>query len=339
MRSGVSGRHCSGSKARAAAGAVRLVVGDELRPRPAPRHVRQRRGPVAVVDEAEAGDAARGRHHDRLAERRGVEAVAQDEVVAAIVAGRQRLVRDEQVVQPARTRKPDVVGRVEHAGGIAQKLAGALDGDRLQERLRRQAGPTLEHMLEVGGRQSHLGRDLLDRGLVAPAGREEFDRAPDGGVVGAFGGKGRPVEHGCGSWRHRPESGAIGRRAPPENDGRAFTSPSFRGLIRRVQAEAPVAAIAHRGDASGPWRRRVSPSPRSGEEPAPGRRPQRGRRPPDQSPRVARPSQRTGEGGPRRDAGREPFGPATGSTERRRKSSRLQFGITKQEGSNRHGRR
>ena len=98
-----------------------------------------------------------------------VEAVAQREIVAAIVARRQPLVGDEQVVQPPRPRQADLVGRVEHGGGIAQQFARALDGDRLQERLRRQPRPALEHVLQMRGRQPHMIGDILDRGLLAPA--------------------------------------------------------------------------------------------------------------------------------------------------------------------------
>ena len=125
-----------------------------------------------------------------------MEAIAKNEIVAPVVARRQRLVGDEQVVQPARAGKADVVSRVEHGRRIAQKLARPLDGDRLQERLRRQPGPALEQVLEMGGREADMPGDRLDRRLVAVAGGDELDRAPDGGVVGALGRGVGNVEHG-----------------------------------------------------------------------------------------------------------------------------------------------
>jgi hypothetical protein len=46
-----------------------------IRLRPAPPHIGERRGPVAVVHEADAGEAPVGGDQDRLAERGGVVAV------------------------------------------------------------------------------------------------------------------------------------------------------------------------------------------------------------------------------------------------------------------------
>ena len=85
-----------------------------------------------------------------------MEAISQRQVVATIVARGQRLMGDEQVMQPARAGKADVVGRVEHARRIAQEFARALDGDGLQKRLRRQPGPALENMLEVRSRKADM---------------------------------------------------------------------------------------------------------------------------------------------------------------------------------------
>ena len=98
----------------------RALVLDEARARPAPRHVGARGLAIPLVDEAEARHAARRRDDDRLAEGRGVEAISQRQIVAPVVAGRQRLVGDEQIVQPARAGEADVIGRVEHARRVAQ---------------------------------------------------------------------------------------------------------------------------------------------------------------------------------------------------------------------------
>ncbi len=74
----------------------------------------------------------------------------------------------EQVVQPARTAQPDLVGGVEHAGGIAQQIARVIERQRGKEILRRQPGPAAEQMMQFGRR--HLGsfRDGVDIGLLAP---------------------------------------------------------------------------------------------------------------------------------------------------------------------------
>ena len=95
------------------------LVFDQAGAGPAPRHVGERRFAVPVVDETETRHAARRRDHDRLAEGRGMEAVSQRQIVAPVVAGGQRLVGDEQVMQPARAGKADVIGRVQDARRIA----------------------------------------------------------------------------------------------------------------------------------------------------------------------------------------------------------------------------
>ena len=82
---------------------------------------RQRRGKSSSA-------TPRSDDHDRLAEGRGVEAVAEHEVVAAVVARRQGFVGDEQVVQPARPGEADVIGRVQHARRGGQELTGAPAG-------------------------------------------------------------------------------------------------------------------------------------------------------------------------------------------------------------------
>ena len=57
---------------------------------------------ISLVDETETRHAARRCDHDRLAERRIMEAVSQRQIVAPVVARGQSLVGDEQVMQPAR---------------------------------------------------------------------------------------------------------------------------------------------------------------------------------------------------------------------------------------------
>ena len=163
----------------------RGLVLDILGPRPAPPHVGKRRRPVAVVDEAEPGEAALGRDQDRLAEGRGVEAEAHGEPRAAglEVARRHRLVGDEEVVQAARAGQADLVGRVEHARRVGEERLGVVERDRLQEGLRRQPAPAPEEVVHMGGRQPDMGGDRLERGLVAPALGDEGDDAAHALVI------------------------------------------------------------------------------------------------------------------------------------------------------------
>ncbi len=189
-----------GSPERGIEGAARIrggqaLVLDEPGARPAPRHVGARGLAIPVVDETETRHAARRRDHDRLAEGRGMEAVSERQIVAPIVARSQRLVGDEQVMQPARAGKADVIGRVEHARRVAQEFPRALDGDGLQERLRRQPRPALENVLEVRSRKADMVGDRLDRRLIAIAPGDELDRALDDGVIGAGGRSAGNVEH------------------------------------------------------------------------------------------------------------------------------------------------
>ena len=87
---------------------------------------------LPVSASAKPGKSARCDDHQRRAERRGVEAVAQLQAFAAgfPFAGRHRFVRHEQIVQPAGAGQPDFVGRVQHARGIAQDLARMVERQR-----------------------------------------------------------------------------------------------------------------------------------------------------------------------------------------------------------------
>ena len=169
-RSGRLARHSFGSKMRCAIGAVRRGVLDIARLRPAPRMSASAALLLAVVGEREPASPRSRRHHQRRAERRGVEAVADRQPFAAgfPFARRHRLVRDEQVVQPSRARQPDLIGGVEHARGIAQQCARAVERERLQKRLRRQPGPAAEQVMQFGRRDAGRFRDGLDLRLAAP---------------------------------------------------------------------------------------------------------------------------------------------------------------------------
>ena len=118
----------------------------------------------------------------------GMKAVSDGQALAAgfPFAGRHRFMGDEQVVQPARAGQSDFVSGVEHARGIAQQAAGAVQRERLQKRFRRQPGPAPEQMMQFGRR--HAGRfgNGLDLGLLAPVAADMTDGAAHDVVI--FGG-------------------------------------------------------------------------------------------------------------------------------------------------------
>ena len=91
--------------------------------------------------------------------------------------------RDEQIVQPAGAGQADFVGRIEHACGIAQQLARAVERERLQKRLRRQPGPAPEQMMQLGGCDAGRFGDRLDLGLLAPMPADMRDGAAHDVVV------------------------------------------------------------------------------------------------------------------------------------------------------------
>jgi hypothetical protein len=117
-----------------------------------------------------------------------MEAVVDDETFAAgfPFAGRHRLVGDEEVVQAAGTGKADLVARIEHARRIAQQAPRVVERDRLQERLRRQAGPAAEQVVQVCHRNADRVCDGFDFGLRAPLLRDEGDRIADDRVIFAL---------------------------------------------------------------------------------------------------------------------------------------------------------
>ena len=143
-----------------------VAVLDIGRVRPAPLHVGEGGLFFARIGEGEAGQPAAGGDHDGGAERRGMEAVAQRQAVAAVFpfAGRHRLMGDEQIVQPARARQAEVERGIEHAGGIAQQALGVVERQRLHEGLWRQPGPAAEQMVQLIRRDAGGIRDGLDVG-------------------------------------------------------------------------------------------------------------------------------------------------------------------------------
>ena len=184
---------------------------------PAPPHVGEGGGPVAFVDEAEPGETALARDEDRLAERGRMEAEAHDEAGAAglVVARRHGLVGDEQIVQAPGARQTDLVGGVEHAGGVGEQRLGAVERKRLQERLRRQAAPTPEQVVHMRRRQPDMRGDVVERGLLPPALRDEGDDAAHALVI-------RDRDVGVGRCLRRRGDGVQGVKHEPILDLRSL---------------------------------------------------------------------------------------------------------------------
>ncbi len=94
------------------------LILDERRPRPALLHVGESRALLARIGEGQAGETAVAGDHDGGAERGGMKAVTQRHAGAACLpfAGRHRLVRHEQVMQPTGAGQAAVECRIQHAG-------------------------------------------------------------------------------------------------------------------------------------------------------------------------------------------------------------------------------
>ncbi len=159
------------------------------RARPAAFHVGQCCTLLAVIGEGEAGQAAPGCHHQRAAERRRMKAEVNGQAFAAgfPLAGRHRLVGDEQVVQTARAGQADFVGGVEHARRVAQQLPCAVERQRLQKRLRRQPGPAAEQVMQFGRCDAGGFGDGFDFGLLAPVAADVADRLAHDVIIGSGG--------------------------------------------------------------------------------------------------------------------------------------------------------
>ena len=101
-----------------------VVVLDIGRVRPAPLHVGKRRRLLAGIGEGKPRQPAVAGDHDRGAEWRSVEAVAQRHAGAAVLpfARRHRFMGDEQIMQPARARQPGV--RARHRARWRNRAAG-----------------------------------------------------------------------------------------------------------------------------------------------------------------------------------------------------------------------
>ena len=69
---------------------------------------------------------------------------------------------DEEIVQAAGAREPDFVSGVEQGDEVAQEVARVVERDRLQEGLRRQAGPAAEQVMEMRCGKSDMSGDLVE---------------------------------------------------------------------------------------------------------------------------------------------------------------------------------
>ena len=73
---------------------------------------------------------------------------------------------DEEIVQAAGSRQPDLIGGIEHACGLPQQLAGMVESESRDEFLRRQPGPAAEQMMQIVGVTCACAGDRLDIGLA-----------------------------------------------------------------------------------------------------------------------------------------------------------------------------
>ena len=167
-RSGRSGPPQRGSKMRARSARSRRIL-DVARARPAAAHVGERRLLLAGIGEGETGEPARRSPSPapcRTARGGNRSGSVRPSPPRLPFARRHRLVGDEQIVQAAGPGQPDLVGGVEHARGIAQQRARMIERDRLQEGLRRQAGPAAEQVMQLAGRHAD-GRRRWPRSRAA----------------------------------------------------------------------------------------------------------------------------------------------------------------------------
>ena len=140
---------------------------------------------MPAVEEGQAGEAALAGDEQGGAERRLVDTPAQHEVGthALVLAGRDRLEADEQVVQARAAGQADLEGGPQDALVGAQQRLGVLDGQEAQEALGADAGPAAEHALGMERADAHGVGHLLERGLLQPVVGDEADRALDPVIV------------------------------------------------------------------------------------------------------------------------------------------------------------
>ena len=139
----------------------------------------------ALVHPAQPRKPPWARHHQRLAEGRGVPAIGKRQALAPrlVFARRHGLVGHEEIMQPARPGQAHLQRGVEHRGGIPQQGPRMVDGERLQEGLGREPRPTLEQMGQMGLREAHMIRDVADRGLRLPVLAQKGDGPAHMGVI------------------------------------------------------------------------------------------------------------------------------------------------------------
>ena len=115
--------------------------------------------------------------------------VADGEAIAArlVVAGRHRLVGDEEIVQAAGTGHAELERRFEQRHALVEQFSRVIERHRLQEGFRRQAGPAGEELLQPGRGLADIVRQCLQRRLVAVVEADLLDDAAHGLVVASCG--------------------------------------------------------------------------------------------------------------------------------------------------------
>ncbi len=116
--------------------------------------------------------------------------------------------RDEQVMQPTRTRQPGLVGRIEHARGLRQRLLGALQGENCRNFFG--LTPTMRENTRWhwNGLMPTAAATSSQSGLVLDPGLDEIERPFDAVILV----HGFPAHVGR---VHGPENGIAGAPEPP----------------------------------------------------------------------------------------------------------------------------
>src|SRR5262249_10285218 len=99
----------------------------------------------------------------------------------------------KEVVQTAAARQAHLEGGVKDAGGTLKQAARMINRDGLHELFRAQAAPALEEFLAVGGTETQMFGQAIERGLLGPCGRQKGNGTPDELIIA-------PAIAGEGDW-------------------------------------------------------------------------------------------------------------------------------------------
>lgn len=109
-------------------------------------------------------------HDAHPAERAVVEPVVDGQAPAASLAGARchALAGHEEIVQAARPGQTRFMSRLEQARGVARKLPGVVDGQRLNRGLGAETRPAAEQALKMSGADTARPGKIFESGLMLP---------------------------------------------------------------------------------------------------------------------------------------------------------------------------